>query len=207
MAPLEVLLLLEFTGEGELSKELPILVDQCLAGQQTAMSELVQRFRGQVYGLCYRMLGQREDAEDATQETFVRVVNNLHRWDPTRAFEPWLLTIAGNRCRTRLAKRKRRPNSITLEFPIEDSAADQRAAELLSEEVELALKHVRLEYRRAFLLFHRQELSYNEIAETLDVPLGTVKTWVHRARQELIVRLRQRGVLGDDRAKPSTKAS
>ncbi len=190
-----------------MAEELPLLVDQCLAGQQTAMQELVQRFRGQVYGLCYRMLGQREDAEDATQETFVRVVNNLHRWDSTRAFEPWLLTIAGNRCRTRLAKRKRRPSSITLEFPVEDDACDQRAADLLSEEVELALKHVRLEYRRAFLLFHNKELSYNEIASTLDVPLGTVKTWVHRARQELIVRLRQRGVLGEARTKSAAKAS
>lgn len=188
-----------------MSNEIPILVDQCLAGHQTAVRDLVLRFRGQVYGLCYRMLGQREDAEDATQETFVRVVNNLHRWDPTRAFEPWLLTIAGNRCRTRLAKRKRRPSSITLEFPVEDDSADHSAADLLAEEVELALKTVRCEYRRAFLLFHHQELSYNEIAETLDVPLGTVKTWVHRARQELISKLRQRGVLGDARTKTADK--
>ena len=64
------------------------------------MIDLVNRFRGQVFGLCYRMLGQRQDAEDAAQETFVRVLKNLHRWDPARPFEPWLLTIAGNRCRT-----------------------------------------------------------------------------------------------------------
>ena len=72
------------------------------------------------------MLGQREDAEDATQETFVRVAKNLHRWDPERKFEPWLLTIAGNRCRTRLSKRKRRPAHFPLEVPIADNSVEIR---------------------------------------------------------------------------------
>lgn len=177
--------------------ELPVLVNRCLAGDQPSFGELVQRFRGQVYGLCFRMLGQREDAEDATQETFLRVVRNLHRWDPTRAFEPWLLTIAGNRCRTRLAKRMRRPGTLSLDYPVEDQSVELARAKLLNEEVDLALKHVREEYRQAFLLFHKREMCYAEIAETLDVPLGTVKTWVHRARRELIVRLRTRGVIGE----------
>lgn len=176
-------------------EELPILVDRCLAGDQPSFAELIRRFRGQVYGLCYRMLGQREDAEDATQETFVRVVNNLHRWDSTRAFEPWLLTIAGNRCRTRLAKRKRRPGVLTLDYPIEDQSMETTRGELLAEEMLHVLATVRKEYQEAFLLFHKGELCYNEISEKLGVPLGTVKTWVHRARRELIVKLKKRGVL------------
>src|ERR687898_466643 len=89
--------------------ELRSLVGQCLAGSQSAMLTLVERFRGQVFGLCYRMLGQRQDAEDAAQETFVRVLKNLHRWDQGRDFEPWLFAIAGNRCRTALAARRRKP--------------------------------------------------------------------------------------------------
>ena len=186
--------------------ELSTLVNRCLNGDQTSFSRLVDRFRGQVYGLCYRMLGQREDAEDATQETFVRVVRNLHRWDQNRAFEPWLLTIAGNRCRTRLAKRMRRPNNVTLDYPISDNSHQQRAANLLAEEVHHALTFVRKEYRQAFLLFHEQEMGYAEIAENLDVPLGTVKTWVHRARRELIMKLRQRGVLGESRTRQSQSA-
>jgi RNA polymerase sigma-70 factor (ECF subfamily) len=185
-------------GEGlEVSEDFPILVNRCIAGNQPAIGELVDRFRGQVFGLCYRMLGQREDAEDATQETFLRVVNNLHRWDPTRAFEPWLLTIAGNRCRTKLAKRKRRPNVLTLDYPVPDATVENRKAELLAEEVTLGLVGIRDEYRKAFLLFHQKEMSYLEIAEVMQVPLGTVKTWVHRARRELINRLRKRGVLGE----------
>lgn len=179
----------------ELAEELPIIVDRCLSGHQPSFFQLIQRFRGRVYGLCYRMLGQREDAEDATQETFLRVANNLHRWDPNRAFEPWLLTIAGNRCRTRLAKRMRRPSTITLEHPVEDDSIADQKGRLLAEEVELALRSMRREYRQAFDLFHKRELEYQEIAKQLDVPLGTVKTWVHRARREIVEKLAQRGVV------------
>ena len=178
-----------------MASELFILVDRCLEGHQNAFFELIQRFKGPVFGLCYRMLGQREEAEDATQETFVRVVRNLHRWDPELAFEPWLLTIAGNRCRTRLAKRKRRPKTQTLEYPIEDSGHLVAAAEQLAEEVNVALVKVREQYKQAFLLFYKKQYCYAEIAEHLGVPLGTVKTWVHRARRELIEQLKIRGTI------------
>ena len=151
-----------------MAEELSILVNRCLTGDQPSFDELVHRFRGQVFGLCYRMLGQREDAEDATQETMVRVINNLHRWDQDRAFEPWLLTIAGNRCRTRLAKRMRRPSAVTLDYPIQDNTHLEDQAKLLAEEIDLALAHLRDEYRRAFLLFHQQELCYADIADELN---------------------------------------
>ena len=179
-----------------MANELSVLVDECLAGNQIALFEFVNRFRGQVYGLCYRMLGQKEDAEDATQETMIRVVRNLHRWDQDRAFEPWLLTIAGNRCRTRLAKRTRRPGNLSLEHPVPDSRSISDDAALLREEIDLALLHMRDDYCRAFRLFHEKEMCYAEIAETLSIPLGTVKTWVHRARREIVTKLRKRGVLG-----------
>jgi len=177
------------------SHDLKTLVRQCLAGDQRSMLALVERFQGQVFGLCFRMLGQRQDAEDAAQETFVRVLKNLHRWDPTRDFQPWLLTIAGNRCRTALATRRRRPAGELNEELVADNEPDHDAGRQLAEEVHLALGHLRPEYRQAFLLFHEQELSYAEIADALDVPLGTIKTWVHRARRELIDRLRQRGAI------------
>jgi RNA polymerase sigma-70 factor (ECF subfamily) len=80
-----------------------------------------------------------------------------------------------------------------------DDAPDERAAQHLGEEVQLALATVRHEYRQAFVLFHEHELSYAEIAESMEVPLGTVKTWVHRARKELIEELRRRGVLPESR--------
>lgn len=183
-----------------MSEELSSIVGRCLAGHQASISQLVDRFRGQVFGLCLSMLRHREDAEDATQETFVRVVKNLHRWDKDRAFEPWLLTIAGNRCRTQLAKKGRRIAFQPLDFPVEDRRFIPNAAQPLREEVQLILDSLRDEYRLAFELFHDRGLSYLEIAESLDVPLGTVKTWVHRARKELISKLRLRGILSESRA-------
>lgn len=182
-----------------MSSEFHQLVDRCLAGQQAAMIELVQRYRGQVFGLCYRMLGQRQDAEDAAQETFVRVLKSLHRWDPHRDFEPWLLAIAGNRCRTALAIRKRRPAMQNLVEPLPDLSDGLQAAQNLAEEMELALGQLREDYRRAFMLFHERQMSYAEIAATLKCPLGTVKTWVHRARGALIAQLQNRGVLEETR--------
>jgi RNA polymerase sigma-70 factor (ECF subfamily) len=179
--------------------DLRVLVKSCLAGDQTAMLSLVARFQGQVFGLCFRMLGQRQDAEDAAQETFLRVLRNLHRWDPSRDFEPWLLAIAGNRCRTALAARKRRPVAEALADRDVDGASSGGGADQLAEEVQLALREVRDEYRQAFVLFHEHELSYGEIAAAMEVPLGTVKTWVHRARRELIERLRSRSVLEEHR--------
>ena len=179
--------------------DLKLLVGRCLAGDQRAMLALVERFRGQVFGLCYRMLSQRQDAEDAAQETFVRVLKNLHRWDPARDFEPWLFAIAGNRCRTALAARKRRPVAEPAVELVADDAPDGRRAQQLAEEVHLALRDLRDDYRQAFVLFHESELSYAEIAETMQVPLGTIKTWVHRARRELIDCLRQRGAIPEER--------
>ncbi|MCA9174764.1 MAG: sigma-70 family RNA polymerase sigma factor [Planctomycetales bacterium] len=176
------------------------IVQRCLAGDEAAMLELVEQFQGPVFGLCYRMLGQRQDAEDAAQETFVRVLRHLAKWDPSREFEPWLLAIAGNRCRTALARRSRAPRNEPLaEDRVEDATQETQAAELLAEEVRLALEQVRPEYREAFLLFHDHERSYLEIAEIMDAPVGTIKTWVHRARKELVSRLHRRSVIQDRR--------
>src|SRR5207253_3793966 len=115
-----------------LPEELRPLVTLCLRGDERAMLALVERFQGQVFGLCLRMLGQRQDAEDAAQETFVRVLKNLHRWDPERDFEPWLLAIAGNRCRTALAARHRRPVPEPAVELLADDAPDQQPAQHLA---------------------------------------------------------------------------
>ncbi len=159
------------------------------------MLDLVNQFRGQVFGLCYRMLDHRQDAEDVTQETFVRVLKNLNRWDPNREFLPWLLAIAANRCRTAITRRMRKPRPHSLNEPLPDRHADLSAANQLVEELEMALRQLRSEYRRAFVLFHEQELSYAEIAAVMKCPIGTVRTWIHRARRELIRFLQAREVV------------
>ncbi|MBN1855017.1 MAG: sigma-70 family RNA polymerase sigma factor [Pirellulales bacterium] len=175
------------------------LVDACLVGDSTATAAFVARFRGPVFGLCYRILGHREDAEDMAQETLVRALRSLDRWDRDRPFEPWLLAIAGNRCRTLLARRYHRPKMQSDVSELADPRPDVNAAKFLAEEIELALSKVREEYRRAFLLFHERHLSYEQIGQVLDCPLGTVKTWVHRARKEIVSQLHSRGVVHEQR--------
>jgi RNA polymerase sigma-70 factor (ECF subfamily) len=171
------------------------LVCRALDGDGVAVGRLVDRYRERVFGLCYRMLGHRHDAEDALQETFVRAVRSLRQWDSSREFTPWLLTIAANRCRTLAANRaKRKVGSADVEL-LADARPDAAGGRQLAEEVGRALDELRNEHRQAFVLFHCEQLEYVEIAAALDVPLGTVKTWVHRARSELATRLRERGVV------------
>lgn len=174
------------------------LVTQCLDNDPAAMVRLMHRFRGRVFGLCYRMLGQWQDAEDAVQETFWRVSKHLRDWDAGREFEPWLLTIAANRCRSALARRGRQlPMEPFFDDPSIDWSDQQReAAESLGEEVQRALLELPVEWQTAFCLFHDSQLGYQEIARRMDRPVGTVKTWVHRARKSLIEHLSQREVLG-----------
>lgn len=177
--------------------ELSALVGRCLAGDEGALRELVQQFYGPVFGLCYRMLGHRQDAEDAAQETFLRLVRNLHRWDPQREMMPWVLAIAGNRCRTMLAARKMPLAAEEAVLAVTDRDAANTPADELNEELQQALANIRPRHREAFLLFHEQGLTYEQIAAALGVPLGTVKTWVHRARQELFAHFRQRELVAE----------
>lgn len=166
------------------------LVERCMAGDESAMRRFVNRFERLVYGLCLRMLGRREDAEDAAQDVFLRTFRSLHRWDSGRPLTPWLVAIAANRCRTALDRRSRLPVAAALP----DQAETRCASRDLAEELELALDQLRPEYRRCFELFYRQELSVAEVGDRLDVPQGTVKTWLHRARKELVEYLERRGV-------------
>ena len=167
------------------------LVERCMAGDESAMRRFVQRFEGLVYGLCLRMLRRREDAEDAAQDIFLRTFRSLHRWDSDRPLTPWLVAIAANRCRTALDRRSRQPVAAVLPDQVGEEIAGGRD---LAEELQLALDGLRPDYRRCFELFYQAELSVAEVGEELGVPQGTVKTWLHRARKELVEHLERRGV-------------
>jgi RNA polymerase sigma factor (sigma-70 family) len=170
------------------------LVRRCLRGEAEALQQLVERFQTEVYGLCVRLLNHRHDAEDVTQEVFLRVFRSLKGWDPTRALKPWIVGIAVNRCRTWLTQRVRRPELVdylqdTLAGPTPDDSTE------LLHEIQAALGELRLEYRTVFVLFHEQGQPYEEIALVMERPVGTIKTWLHRARMEILDRLRRRGMV------------
>jgi len=170
------------------------LVSACLAGNADAFRAFVRRFQSAVFGLCFRMLSHREDAEDVAQEVFLRAFRKLQQWDSTRPLAPWLLTIAANRCRTWLANRVRRD----LPAAFAENVADRRptGSQLdLAEELQLALDRLRDEYRLCFTLYHLNEMSLAEIAAITGNPEGTIKTWLRRARQELAEHLQRRSVV------------
>jgi RNA polymerase sigma-70 factor (ECF subfamily) len=170
------------------------LVRRCLRGDAEAIRLLVEQFQGGVYGLCVRLLTHRHDAEDVTQEVFLRVFRSLGRWDSARPLKPWIMGIAVNRCRTWLSRRGRRPELVDYLQDTVTAPQNDDADELLVE-IRAAVNALRREFREVFVLFHEQGQSYEDIAQALGCPVGTVKTWLHRARLEVLDRLRRRGMV------------
>jgi len=170
------------------------LARRCLRGDASAVRSLVDRFQADVFGLCFRLLHHRQDAEDVCQEVFLRVFRSLRRWDTSRPLRPWILGIAANRCKTWLAQRARRPELVEY---LQETVASEAAPEPteLTQEIQAALKGLRVEYRTVFVLFHEQGLPYDEIAQAVGKPVGTVKTWLHRARHEMLETLKRRGMV------------
>jgi RNA polymerase sigma-70 factor, ECF subfamily len=154
-----------------------------------------------VFSLIYRMVRDREQAEDLAQETFVKVFNNIGRYDPRYKFSSWIFKIASNQTIDFL--RKKEPQTVSLdgsrhaETPEQVEAtritAESRdetpeeflEAKELGAEIERAIGELRPDYRTAILLRHVDGRPYEEIAEIMEIPLGTVKTYIHRARSEL----------------------
>ncbi len=170
------------------------LVRRIRAGDEDAPNILVDRYHGVVFGLCYRMMRHRQDAEDVVQDTFLLTLRGLKGFDAARPLRPWILQIAANRCRTAMGRRARRPIPV----PSPDEAVDPRAGrddpEDLAAELDRALDRLRPDYRIVFALYHDQGLPYEEIALVVGRPVGTVKTWLHRARLKLAESLARRGI-------------
>src|SRR5262249_5272410 len=145
----------------------------------------VERFQPEVFGLCIRLLGHRQDAEDVMQEVFLRIFRSLRRWDGKRPLRPWVMGITVNRCRTWIGQRRRRPELADYLHDVVPARADEEPGEMLTE-IARAVADLRDEFREVFVLFHDHGQSYEEIAEFMDRPVGTVKTWLHRARLDVL---------------------
>ena len=177
------------------------VVALALEGRESAHRELIRRYERPVFSLVFRMVRDRELAEDLTQDTFVKVLSHLDRYRADFKFSSWLFKIANNVAIDHLRRRQLdtvsmhgSPNAVTVEaqestrFDVADAAEnalEEMEAKELGSAIERAIAQLRPEYRSCIMLRHVEGRSYEEIASTLDLPLGTVKTYIHRARHEL----------------------
>jgi RNA polymerase sigma-70 factor (ECF subfamily) len=177
------------------------VVEQARDGLEAAYRELVRRYQRPVFSLIYRMVRDRELSEDLAQETFVKVLNAIDRYRPEFKFSSWVFKIANNAAIDHLRKKELDtlsleggPDATTAErveataLQIGDSGEsplEELEARELGSAIERAISKLRPEYQTCIILRHVEGRPYDEIAEILELPLGTVKTYIHRARAEL----------------------
>ncbi len=172
-------------------------IRRCKRGEEAAFTEILDRYRGAIYNLCYRMTRNAEDARDLGQEVFIKVFSLLDRFDENFAFSSWLFRIATNHCIDHLRRNRLRflsldgtvgPDGDEYELQLPDSGPRPDAVlqrKQVLERLDEVISDLPPHYKAITLLRHDQQLSYEEIAEVLSLPLGTVKARIHRARQQI----------------------
>jgi RNA polymerase sigma-70 factor, ECF subfamily len=177
-------------------------IKQVKKGDQNAFAEIVDLYKDKIYQLCYRMLGNAHEAEDIAQEAFIRAYVNIHTYDMSKKFSTWLYRIATNLSIDRI--RKKKPDyfldaeiagteGLTMYSQV---AAEEKLPEEEIETMELQqtiqneILKLPDKYRSVIVLKYIDELPLKEISEILDIPIGTVKTRIHRGREALRKQLR-----------------
>ena len=174
-------------------------------GDDEAFARLVEAYQRPVYNLCYRMLGNAGDAEDAAQETFIRAYKAIKRYDPSRKFSTWLLSIASNYCIDQHRRRKL-PTFSYDSLPVPDIPDKQPTLESdftqgeMSDQVMDLLETLAEKDRSAVIMRYWYDYSYEEIAESLSLTVSAVKSRLHRARRELAgewIEMQQKGIYAE----------
>jgi RNA polymerase sigma-70 factor (ECF subfamily) len=180
------------------------LIEEALKGNDRAYKRLMAKYHDAIHNFISRMVHDREQVDDLTQEAFIKAFSSLRNFNEEFAFSTWLYKIATNNCIDHIRKKKlqmysidkpieSRDSDFTFELPDDSSEADQglitdqRAAMLRA-----AIRELPEKYRRVIHLRHVEEKSYEEIADLLDLPIGTVKAHIFRARELLYKQLRHR---------------
>lgn len=180
------------------------LVRRCLEGDRSAFGVLFERHERRVYNLALRMTGREEDARDATQDAFLTALRKLASFRGEAAFTTWLHRVTVNACYDLLRKRSRAPllDLIPEHKPEPPPIPDHADQAGLSIDVQRALLKVPEDYRAVMILHDVQDLPYEQVAEIVGVPLGTVKSRLHRGRVALA---RALGVPARDRPEPDRR--
>lgn len=172
-------------------------IKQVIKGDQNAFAEIVDIYKDKVYQLCYRMLGNQHEAEDIAQEAFIRAYVNIHTFNQKLKFSTWLYRIATNLSIDRI--RKKKPDyyldaevagteGLTMYSQLAADAAlpeEELESLELQEVIQKAILSLPDKYRTVIVLKYIDELSLKEISKILDLPVGTVKTRIHRGRESL----------------------
>lgn len=179
------------TLQGQDAKEQDLRwVRQALAGDHEAFVQLIELYQRSVYNLCYRMLGNAEDAEDAAQETFLRAFHSLRKYDLERPFATWLLSIAAHYCIDQIRKQKMIVFSLDdmPDFELAHHDPLPEATVSLREDqhrIQQLLRRLSETDRATIILYYWYDFSYEEIAQTLSLTVSAVKSRLHRARRAL----------------------
>ena len=172
-------------------------------GDKQAFSEIVELYKHRVFQVCYRMLGNRQEAEDISQEAFMRAYIHLDRFQMNRKFSTWIYRIATNLCIDRI--RKKKPDyyldaeisgsdgltmysQVAASTPLPEDEAEKNE---IQNRIYKEIRNLSEKYRAVIVLKYMEELSLQEISEILELPLGTVKTRIHRGREALRKQLKQ----------------
>ena len=176
------------------------LIEQCRSGRAAAFNELVERHQDRLFASLYKMLGNADEAQDAVQDAFILAFQKLETFSGRSAFSTWLYRVAVNAAFSQKRREKRRPQSLSTASgcrgidPTDQSPASDPAAPLEQMEtqrkVNEALQGLSEEFRAALVLKEIDGFRYDEIAEILDIPIGTVRSRIFRAREELREKLR-----------------
>jgi RNA polymerase sigma-70 factor (ECF subfamily) len=173
------------------------IIESCLLGNTQMFSRLIDNYKNMVYNLAYRMSNNPHEAEDISQEAFLRAYQSLARFNPSYKFSTWLYQITLNIIRDRFKKKEL--NYVSLDTPVEtdDSEFYPQPADSTNNpeqiiarqedarEIQQAIHSLPLKYREVLVLRHLQDLSYIEISNILKLPAGTVKVRLYRAREQL----------------------
>jgi len=164
-------------------EELSRIIDRARRGDQEAFSELVTRYKGHIFRHAFGMLGDRGEAEDAAQETFIKAYLALGKLDEVHAFSSWLMRIASNLCKDKL---KQRTKAIEIKEMPDETTPDLSASDpYLKVSMKEALARLSVDHREILLLHDVQGFRYEEIAEWTGIPIGTVKSRLFSARMSL----------------------
>ena len=164
------------------------------AGDRTAFRTVVEAGSGAVFGLTYRFCFDRTEAEDLSQEIFLRLYNKLGLFDPSQPFAPWMYRLAANVCLNWKKRRNLKPASLDRMGPDDegydvadprDPAAEAQRQDEAREALQRAMSGLPDEARAAISLRYEQGMDVSEVAKAMEVPVGTVKTWLFRARERL----------------------